>query len=330
MIKSVLWALKGVLLALVHDLWPAIEQFVTVLLAKIRSLFVQETPLHPIYRAPCVPIRHPAFKKPDPLIYDQYYLMSLGLAVSWQNPDIQILLGGVPVTSAYDLQPATKYTVKARIWNGSTGGVCSGMPVTFSYLSFGVGTESHAIGATAVDLGVKGSAHCPTFAEMDWLTPATPGHYCVQVSFEWPDDANPFNNLGQENTQVVTAQSPAQFSFTLRNPDKERKEFRFEADTFQILPPPPCSDARTARKNPPQRGLPPATLARNSRAGNPLPAGWSLSFNPTTAVVAPGEEIEVLATITPPDAFVGAQPVNIHTFSGNKLVGGVTIMVQRN
>ena len=57
------------------------------------------------------------------MIYDQYYLMSLGLAVSWQNPDIQILQGGVPVASAYDLQTSTTYTIRATIYNASTTGI---------------------------------------------------------------------------------------------------------------------------------------------------------------------------------------------------------------
>ena len=45
----------------------------------------------------CVPINHPAFFRPDPLIYDEYYLTGLGLAVTWDNPDIQLYLNGVPV-----------------------------------------------------------------------------------------------------------------------------------------------------------------------------------------------------------------------------------------
>jgi hypothetical protein len=332
MIKSMIWGLKELFLALVHDLLPAIKLFIQAIVAKLGSLFPSsKKPLHTLNRASCIPIHHPAFKKPDPLIYDQYYLMSLGLAVSWQNPDIQILQAGIPVTSAYDLQPATKYTLIARIWNGSTSGVCSGMPVTFSYLSFGVGTTSHPIGVTAVNLGVMGSAHSPAFAKMDWVTPATPGHYCVQVSFVWPDDLNPSNNLGQENTQVVVALSPADFSFTLRNADAKQKEFRFEADMYQIPPQPPCSSQGKGRKNaPPPRRVPPATIARNSRAANPLPAGWLLSFNPANPVLAPGAEIEVLATVTPADTFHGTQPLNIHTFSGKSLVGGVTIMLHRN
>ena len=118
--KSLIFALKGILLALVMDLIPALKRFCELLCKAIATFFHRRKRGHVVNPAPCIPIKHPAYKKPDPLIYDQYYLMSLGLAVSWQNPDIEILLGGVPVVSAYDLLPSTAYTIRARIWNGST------------------------------------------------------------------------------------------------------------------------------------------------------------------------------------------------------------------
>ena len=336
MIKSLIFALKGIVLALIQDLGPAIRRFLQLLCKAIGTFFHRRKRQHIVNPAPCIPIRHPAFKKPDPLIYDQYYLMSLGLAVSWQNPDIQILLGGVPVASAYDLLPATAYTIRARIWNGSTTGVCAGMPVTFSYLSFGVGTVSHLIGLTSVNLGVKGSPQAPTFADMVWVTPAAPGHYCIQVSFFWLDDANPYNNLGQENTEVVKAHSPATSNFTLRNSGDVRREYRFEVDTFQIAPPPPCDQTGrggnrggdAAGRRTPIGKVPPAILARNSRAANPLPAGWTIAFNPAAPVLNPGQELNIAATITPDAAFTGTQPVNVHVSSGTELIGGVTIIVQ--
>src|SRR6266853_337974 len=43
----------------------------------------------------CGKFTAPAYHRPDPCIYDQYYLMSLGLAVTWDNPDISIWQGGV-------------------------------------------------------------------------------------------------------------------------------------------------------------------------------------------------------------------------------------------
>jgi hypothetical protein len=265
------------------------------------------------------------------MIYDQYYLMSLGLAVSWQNPDIVILQNGVPVASAYDLQPATTYTIRATIYNASTTGVVYQMPVFFSYLSFGVGTVSHPISGPTpvVNLGVKGTPEGIATAEMEWTTPATPGHYCVQVSFAWPDDANPNNNLGQENTQVVAAASPAPVQFRLRNTGPTRRTFRFEYDTFQIPPQPTCPPAGTPSATPPGETVFAVTRARNSRANSPLPEGWTLDLNPATPELDAGGEITVSGVITPPDTFTGAMPVNIHTFSGRTLIGGVTLTVTR-
>ena len=91
----------------------------------------------------CVPIYDPAFVKPDPLIYDQYYLTSLGLAVTWDNPDIQLYLNGAPVSSSL-LAPGTTYEVVAQIWNNSTDSPAVAMPVNFSFLEFGISTARRA------------------------------------------------------------------------------------------------------------------------------------------------------------------------------------------
>lgn len=331
-VAAIVGFLVGVVRALLFDLWRAVLMLLRGIWSWIWVLRQPKGPLHKIDRSQCIPIRHPAFKKPDPLIYDQYYLESLGLAVSWQNPDITILQGGVPVASAYDLTPATQYTVRARIWNGSSEGVVAHMPVDFSYLSFGVRTQSHPIGSTSVDLGVKGSAYSPAYAEMDWTTPARPGHYCIQVAFSWIDDANPHNNLGQDNTQVVQARSPAETSFALRNDGKEKRAYRFEVDTFELGPLPPCTDGGKRRPltYAEQHRLPQSTLERNSRAANPLPPDWSVSFDPATPALAPGDEIDVAVTIEPPDSFHGRQNINVHAYAGALLAGGVTLTVERS
>jgi hypothetical protein len=323
--------IEAILQALIKDLIPAILALWKSALGWWKWVVDKRgKDEEPPTLASCVPINHPNFKRPDPLIYDQYYLMGLGLAVSWQNPDIKILQGGVPVASSYDLQPATKYTIRARIWNASTDAVCGGMPVFFSYLSFGVGTQSNPIGQTSVNLGAKGSAGCPVDAEMEWTTPSAPGHYCIQVSFDWPDDINQFNNLGQENTQVVPAHSPGVFTFALRNAGGEPRDFRFAPDTFAIEPPPPCSDPRRNGKVALDRGVSTLARLRNSRTANPLPADWQVTFAPAAPSLSPGEQIDIQVTVTPPNSFHGQQPINIHTFSGPDLIGGVTISLQRN
>src|SRR5436190_16955517 len=66
----------------------------------------------------CVPISDPAYKRPDPLIYAQFYLMAQGYAVTWDNPDIEVHKGGVLVPS-HSLDADTDYDLVARIWNNS-------------------------------------------------------------------------------------------------------------------------------------------------------------------------------------------------------------------
>jgi hypothetical protein len=220
-------------------------------------------------RSPCVPIDDPAFVRPDPLIYAQYYLSSLGLAVTWDNPDIELRLNGVPVSSSL-LELGTTYEIVARIWNGSTTAPVVAMPVHFSFLEFGVGVVSIPIGSTQVDLGVKGGPKHPAFASIPWTTPTTPGHYCIQVLLDPVDDTNRLNNLGQENTNVGKAHSPAVFTFTLRNDTRRERMYRFEVDSYTPGQPDPCED----------RPVDPAALRarldRHRRGTHPVPSGWPL------------------------------------------------------
>jgi hypothetical protein len=69
--------------------------------------------------------------------------------------------------------------------------------------------ESQPIGTTFVNVGVKGTAACPSLAQHKWVTPAVSGNYCIQVFLDCPDDANPGNNLGQTNTDVRRRRSAA-------------------------------------------------------------------------------------------------------------------------
>jgi len=288
----------------------------------------------------CVTISDPAMKRPDPLIYDQYYLMALGFAVTWDNPDIWLELGGVVVPSE-QLKPNTTYDVVARIWNGSTEGVVAGLPVRFSYLSFGAGVHSNKVlpgpDLVKVDLGVKGGPQCPAFARTKWTTPPA-GHYCLQVAFSWIDDSNPNNNLGQENTQVGTSHSPVDFKFQLQNAKRFAQKFHFEADTYTIPSLSPC-DRNGTRDGSQNRGAfqgrasqrpydPIKVPAQHDRRNYPLPAGWNISFAPANPQLGPGSEITVTATVTPPAGFTGRQPINVHAFAESGLAGGMTFYVE--
>jgi hypothetical protein len=276
----------------------------------------------------CTTVHSPAFHRPDPCIYDQYYLMSLGLAVTWDNPDITLLRNGTPVTET-QLFPNTEYTIRATIWNNSYEAPVVGMPVQFSFLSFGIATISTPIAATTVDLGVKGGPGQPAVAEVPWITPPTPGHYCIQVQFECFDDANPDNNLGQNNTQVVPASSPATFSFTLRNDTNGDKRYSFEFDTYTIPPLSPCPATRVAARISRTERLR-ELRERNDRANFPIPPGWTIDLSPETVTLAAGEERVIAVDITPAATFHGQQPFNVAASHQDGYAGGVSLLVTKD
>ena len=181
----------------------------------------------------CITTNHPSVHRPDPCIYSQSFLLQQGLPVTWDNPDIVLRRGGVVVPEG-QLQPGTQYDVEITIWNNSYDAPVSGLRVDVSFLSFGVGATSTPIGTAFVDVGVKGSVHHPARVSVPWTNSATPGHYCIQAALSWVDDANPNNNLGQNNVDVAAAASPAQFAFPLRNPFGRTSRFVFTVDTYRL------------------------------------------------------------------------------------------------
>jgi hypothetical protein len=253
--------------------------------------------------------------RPDPLIYCQRQLIEQGFAVTWDNPDITLLKSGVPV-SPTELDPNTTYEVRAQIWNNSLEAPVVAMPVRLSYLDFGIGTEPIPIAIAAVDVGVKGSAEQPAFVSIPWTTPPTPGHYCLQVLLDPADDSNRANNLGQENTDVGLAHSPATFTFTLRNSTKRDRTYRFETDAYEIPARPTCTSG------PPDQA---ALLARHRRELHPVPAGFVVQIAPSAPVLAPGAAATITVTVEPPPAFLGRQAININAFHGQVFAGGVTL-----
>jgi hypothetical protein len=290
----------------------------------------------------CVGVRHPSIRQPDPLIYSQGYLMSLGLAVTWDNPDIQLFRAGVPVSSS-DLEPGTQYDVVARIWNGSTDAPVIDMPVRFTVHGFGIGTAGAAIADTTVDLGVKGGPGCPAFATVAWTSPPTPGHYCIQAHLDWDDDSNPNNNLGQENTNVVQTTSPAQTTFHVRNDHPERRRhYRFETDVYSIPEREPCG--QTPDPEPRDRGrpklrprgaaavglvdIPERVRARHRRSDHGVPPDWTVQLTPPEITLGPHQETDVAVVVEAPVGFDGQQRLNVNAFDEVGFVGGVTIVVE--
>jgi hypothetical protein len=296
----------------------------------------------------CQVIPPDVYKRPDPLIYSQQYLMSQGLAVTWDNPDIQlydVAAGFVPVSS-HELKKNTEYEIRATIYNGSTDAPAIGMPVEFSYLSFGIATTSTFIGATTVDLPVRGAPGHPATAAMRWVTPGTVGHYCIQVKLIWVDDANPANNLGQENTDVGAAHSPAVFEFPVGNPSRASEHLRLVPDAYKLPEPLDCDEVERQKK---QKDKGRGKNGRNGKNGNGtqddwcrelqrrheqdrwgIDPGWDVQIVPSDLVLAPGADQNVTVTIEPPAGFSGTEAINVNAVDDqDRLVGGVTLYVTR-
>jgi hypothetical protein len=325
-VKSFFESVWAVLRVALYGWLVALIRFLRQLCAWLRRLVSEDRGNERERKAAktnCVPIRDPAFVRPDPLIYSQRYLAAHGVNYSWDNPDIRLFLSGTAVDS-HDLAPLTTYDVVIRVWNGSTDCPVVAMPVHLSYLSFGVGTVSNPIQTRKVDVGVKGGTNNPSLVVIPWTTPAGAGHYCLQALLDPVADLDFGNNLGQHNTDVVAAHSPATFSFALRNDDtRKERTYRFEVDAYRVGEPQPCPD--------PARDDPKRDPAARHRADHPLPPGWDVQLVPAHPTLAAGAAVSVVVTVTPPAGFLGSQVVNVHAFyrefHDDRLAGGVTITV---
>ncbi|MDX2249539.1 MAG: hypothetical protein SF052_22335 [Bacteroidia bacterium] len=275
----------------------------------------------------CSPIHHPSFHRPDPLIYSQKYLQSLGLPVTWDNPDIVLRKDGA-IVSENNLLPDTDYEIDATIWNNSYDAPVVGLKVYFSYLSFGVGGTAHTISKRAINLGVKGGANHPAHASVIWRTPNVGGHYCLQVFLNCPDDLNPANNLGQNNVNVAIPQSPAMFTFQVRNETKVRQEYAFKVDTYTLPSLKECRDKDEKRPSNDQKWR--EIQAVHYGNGFPIPPGWAVDIAPVEIVLMPEETSDVSVKITPPADFTGKKGFNVNAMNADgKFMGGVTLYVEK-
>lgn len=339
---------KGLVKA-IQSIWAVLQSLLLIftilkgILLAIRRIFHHRQP--PRYKdGCCVHLPPTVYKRADPLLYSQSFLLQQGLAVTWDNPDIQLYKNDKVISSSQLIQNED-YEVRIRIWNNSYDAPAVGLGVYLSYLSFGIGTTSTMVGKTGVNLGVKGGANHPAFASFNWRTPDLPGHYCLQALLEWPDDANPANNLGQENTQVGKLQSPALFSFPVFNDAFVDRRFELEVDFYQFPALEPCPkelpDRQYIRARQKQSRYDESRSRWNQALSEqgvtlyPVPSNWHVVIEPRQFSLGPKQEQIISVTIEPMDpSFLGRQPVNIRGFAydsvGNRLLaGGVTLYVER-
>jgi hypothetical protein len=168
---------------------------------KWREIFCRKRPKR---GDPCVTIPGHVAHKPDPCIYSQFLLMRLGQPVTWDNPDVRILLGAIE-QDTYNLTADTEYDVSITVHNSSREKVAAGTQVFVRYAEFGAGgTIKHPIATVTTSVPVWPGT---SIVSVKWRTPAIPGHYCIEVELQHANDGNPSNNLGWNNTQVHAAHS---------------------------------------------------------------------------------------------------------------------------
>lgn len=222
-------------------LWTIVLLLLAILFGLLAALlaFLRRHRENEYTRHPCTEIPPDVARRPDPCLYSQPYLMAKGLAVTWDNPDIQITTpGGVPVPSS-ELVADTDYLVVATIHNASFDAAL-GVEVRCFYRPWSFGTpdrvpvEVDASGDAAVrivHIGAWGQA----LATFTWHTPAVQNaHYCLQVECYHPADKEPNNNLGQENTQVQAAASDVALTIPLFNYRRRGETIRITASEYAI------------------------------------------------------------------------------------------------
>jgi hypothetical protein len=256
--------------------------------------------------------------------------MKLGLPVTWDNPDIFVMKDG-NIIAENQILPDTHYEVHATIWNNSYEAPVVGLPIKFGFLSFGASTQYNTIGGTHVNLGVKGGTNHPAQAKVIWKTPSTPGHYCLQVDFDWIDDLNAENNKGLNNLTIIEAHSPATFNFKLKNTTSKHNRYRFEVDSYTLPTPAACEPKLTNLKKIGGNEKLEKLKTIHNKANFPIPTGWTVALSPLQPSLLPDEEVDIDVSITPPDSFVGKMPFNINAFyNKNDFAGGVTLYVVKN
>ncbi len=119
------------LVRLLFRLFAEVRPF---LVALLRAL--QRCCHRPDRRGCCVDVPATSYKRADPMLYSQSWLMKQGLSVTWDNPDIQLYdTNGNPVSPS-ELKADRDYQVVVRIWNNSYDAPAVGLPVYLSDSTF--------------------------------------------------------------------------------------------------------------------------------------------------------------------------------------------------
>lgn len=272
---------------------------------------------------PCVYFPERIINRPDPCIYSQFLLLQLKQPVTWDNPDIAIFKGGVEQYT-YDLSVDTTYDIAITVHNSSAEKEALGTKVAVRWIEFGAGGPvRHPIADLVADVGLYPATAVVTTT---WRTPATPGHYCIEVELTHPYDGNPANNLGWNNTQVLAAHSEVKTPIRIFN--------RYAGE-------PPRNPQAADRRGPPWNLVEiefDSYLFHDAYGEHadgdvmfaPRPPAWQARVEPRLFHFAPDETYRDVELIVDAPAGPGhAEPFNVTARQGGAPLGGVTITVNR-
>src|SRR5690606_21569418 len=198
------------------------------------------------------PAPEPVMRRPDPCIYSQSFLASQGLPVTWNNPDIWMAKAATPTQiepDSYHLEGDTDYIVSVQCHNASTD-LALGVKVRLLYRPWSFNSpdllpvQVNAAGQEVVRfVNIPGMGS--TIATFNWHTPKPPPgetqHFCLQAHLSHSMDINLENNMGQENTNVhsanpghVKAGELVEVDVPLFNSARRGRQFAFHADAYAI------------------------------------------------------------------------------------------------
>ena len=320
-------------LGMLHEVVSAFPRLFTMLLRRLRDCWHKRT--GPDQAMRCLPIPAGVWLQPDAYLYSQRYLMSLGIAVVWENPDVTLTDMGGAAVGSHDLLPSTDYRLTAMIHNKSATAPAPGLPVVFTLIAFGAGGPTRqTIGVVPIDLPVRAAPGEPATASIVWRTPPTPGHYCIEIDAAWPDDAFPIDNVGQHNTLVRRA-TPGErvrvhvpvYRRTARDTGEQTMSMHVRLDGY-VLPERPLlrreGESREALRTRIREANPPERF--------PADARWDAVLS-ATKIVVKGDEpaaIDFEATV-PSEAIAGSEVrfnISVSEVETGHAVGGVTVIVK--
>lgn len=279
------------------------------------ELFIRKRKKEKGTPACCIKVPDGQRPRPDPYIYSQEWLMKRGFAVTWENPDFTIFDMSGNVVGSSELAPATTYRIEITIHNTSPMAALN-TKVHLTIHPFGIQTGAIWGSATnTLDIPAVGFNR----TDFTWDTPNDTGHICLIATIFHIDDANPLNNVGQHNADIIRGGDTKKLSFKMQNLSKARQRVVFAYDTYSLPVEPLHAKSMQERRS---REYLKRLQSLNSRASHTVEQGNLLKGTGNEMVLEPGTEMDIEVD---QGFFTNNTTLNINAFSGDQvLLGGVT------